>query len=233
MPSARWHVRYGNGPGHTLMVTGKERLDVRFRTADDSRHPPASRRAVRTDLCLSVEQYHEMARAGILTRDDRVELLEGWLVAKMTKHPPHVIATGLINDALRGCVPDGWYVSQEGPVTTQDSEPEPDLSVVRGTRRDYPDRHPGPQDVALVVEVADSSLPRDRTLKKGLYARARFPVYWLVNLPETRIEVYTDPTGLAPQADYRQRQDYGPSDAVPLVIDGREVGHLAVRDLLP
>src|SRR5439155_21803197 len=108
---------------------------------------------------LSVEQYHEMARAGILTKDDRVELLEGWLVAKMTKHPPHVIATGLIHDALRVIVPDGWYVSKEDPVTTLDSEPEPDLAVIRGTRRDYRDHHPGPLDVVLVVEVADTSLP--------------------------------------------------------------------------
>lgn len=182
---------------------------------------------------LSVEQYHEMARAGILTEDDRVELLEGWLVAKMTKHPPHVIATGLINRALQGIVPNGWYVAKEDPVTTLDSEPEPDITVVRGDIRDYPDRHPGPQDIALVVEVADTSLPRDRTFKKHLYARARFPIYWLANLLETRIEVYTDPTGPAAQADYRQRQDYGPADAVPLVIDGREVGRLAVRELLP
>jgi Uma2 family endonuclease len=182
---------------------------------------------------LSVEQYHEMARAGILTRDDRVELLEGWLVAKMTKHPPHVIATGQIHDALRGIIPDGWYVTKEDPVTTLDSEPEPDLAVIRGTRRDYSVCHPGPHDVALVVEVADTSLPRDQTFKKGIYARAQFPLYWLVNLPEARIEVYSDPRAPSPQADYRQRQDYGPPDAVPLVIDGREVGRLAVRELLP
>jgi Uma2 family endonuclease len=195
------------------------------------RQPPAV--PSETIYRLSVEQYHEMARAGILTRDDRVELLEGWLVAKMTKHPPHVIATGQIHDALHGLVPDGWYVSKEDPITTLDSEPEPDLAVIRGIRRDYRDRHPGPQDVALVVEVADSSLPRDRTLKKRIYARAQFPVYWLVNLPETWIEVYTDPTGPAAQPDYRQRQDYGVSDAVPLIIDGREVSCLAVRELLP
>jgi Uma2 family endonuclease len=182
---------------------------------------------------LSVEQYHEMARAGILTRDDRVELLDGWLVAKMTKHPPHVIATGQTQDALRGIVPDGWFVAKEDPVTTPDSEPEPDLAVVRGTRRDYRDRHPGPQDVALVVEVADTSLPRDQAIKKHLYARAGFPVYWLINLPEGRIEVYTDPTGPADRPDYRQRRDYGPSEAVPLVIDGREAGLLVVRELLP
>ncbi|HEX8203864.1 MAG TPA: Uma2 family endonuclease, partial [Isosphaeraceae bacterium] len=138
-------------------------------TAPATRQPPGV--PSETIFRLSVEQYHEMARAGILTRDDRVELLEGWLVAKMTKHPPHVIATGLIHDALRGMAPAGWFVTQEGPVTTLDSEPEPDLALIRGTRRDYRDRHPGPQDVALVVEVADASLPRDRTLKKTIYAR--------------------------------------------------------------
>jgi Uma2 family endonuclease len=182
---------------------------------------------------LSVGQYHELARLSILTEDEPVELLQGWLITKMTKNTPHIVATKLAFRALEGMVPDGWHVAKEDPVTAVDSEPEPDLSIVRGEIRDYLDRKPGPRDVALVVEVADSSLAENRTLKKQIYSRAGFSLYWIVNLAQRQIEVYSDPSGPVESPDYRQRQDYGESDAVPLFIEGREVGRIAVRDLLP
>ncbi len=185
------------------------------------------------DYRLSVDQYRAMADADILTADDRIELLEGWLVAKMTKHPPHTIAKGLTRDALADVTPEGWFVTTEDPVTALDSDPEPDISIVRGMIRDYPDRAPGPRDVALIVEVADASLPRDRSMKKRLYARSGFGIYWLINLARNRIEVYTDPTGPVEEPDYLGRQDFGPDEMIPVVIEGREVGRLAVRDLLP
>jgi len=182
---------------------------------------------------LSVEQYHEMIRAGILTDDDPVELLEGWLVVKMPKNPPHRLVTGLTRSALERLLPGGWYVDAQEPVTTETSEPEPDVVVVRGERRQYADHHPGPQDLALVVEVSDATLPRDRGLKKRVYARNSIPVYWIVNLVDGQVEVYTDPTGPAEQPDYRQRQDYQPADELPLTIEGKEVGRVLVRELLP
>lgn len=191
--------------------------------------------AVSTDVIwrFSVDQYHAMIRTGILTEDDPVELLEGWLVTKMPKNPPHSVVTQLTREALARILPSGWYVDAQEPITTADSEPEPDVVVVRGDRRQYLDRHPGPQDVALVVEVADSTLQRDRSLKKRLYAAAGIPVYWIINLLNGQIEVYTDPSGPGEQPDYRQQQNYGPADTVPVVIEDREVGLLAVRDLLP
>jgi Uma2 family endonuclease len=124
---------------------------------------------------LSVGQYHEMIRAGILTSDDPVELLAGWLVYKMPKNPPHRIATRLAQEVLEAVVPTGWYVDAQEPVTLSDSEPEPDVMIVRGETRDYHDRHPGPEDVALIIEVADPTLERDREVKKILYARAGIP----------------------------------------------------------
>ena len=107
------------------------------------------------------------------------------------------------------------------------------VTIVRGETRQYLDRHPGPQDVALVVEVADSSLQRDRSLKKRLYAEARIPVYWIVNLLANQIEVYSEPSGPHEQPDYQQQQIYGLADTVPVVIEGSEVGRLLVQDLLP
>jgi putative restriction endonuclease len=85
----------------------------------------------------------------------------------------------------------------------------------------------------LIAEVADSSLRRDRGWKKRLYARARVAVYWIVNLVDRQIEVYTEPTGPVKRPDYRQRADYKPGDKVPVVLDGREVARLAVNDILP
>jgi Uma2 family endonuclease len=180
-----------------------------------------------------VEQYHAMIRADIVTEDDPVELLEGWLVTKHSKTPRHSVVTQLIRETLARLLSSGWYVDSHEPLTTVDSEPEPDVMVVRGETREYLDRHPGPEDIALVVEVADSSLQRDRSLKKRLYAAAGIPVYWIVNLLANQIEVYSDPSGPAEKPDYQQQQNYSLADVVPVVIEGREVGRLAVQDLMP
>jgi Uma2 family endonuclease len=193
------------------------------------------RAAIPTDYIwrLTVEQYHQMIQAGILDEDDPVELLEGWLVYKMAKNPPHRVVTGLIREAVSRLLPPGWFIDTQEPLTTEDSEPEPDITVIRGDQRDYVDHHPGPQEVALLVEVADSSLRRDREWKKRIYAEARVPVYWVVNLPKRQIEVYADPSGPAEHPDYRQCQTFTEAEEVPVVIDGREVGRLPMRELLP
>ncbi len=182
---------------------------------------------------LTVEQYHAMLHAGILKDGDPVELLEGLLVQKMTKNLPHTFATQQLRDFLRDKLPAGWVVNDQEPVTTDTSEPEPDAAALRGSRRDYLSRRPSPQDVGLVVEVADSSLARDRGPKKRIYAEVGIVIYWIVNLVDRQIEVYTDPTGPAETPDYRQHRDYGPTQAVPLVIDGREIAQLPVQDILP
>ena len=181
---------------------------------------------------LSVEQYHAIARAGILDEDAPVELLEGWLVQKMTKYPLLRAAARRTRRALERLVPEEWSVETQDPITTVDSEPEPDIMVVRAEAADRQDRHPGPEDVALLIEVADTSLRRDRGTRKRLYARARIPIYWIVNLVQRRVEVYTDPTGPAKKPDYRQQHPYGPADEIPVVLDGREIGRLAVREIL-
>jgi Uma2 family endonuclease len=182
---------------------------------------------------LSVEQYHEMVRYGILNEDDPVELLEGLLVTKMTKSTRHCLCRRLVQDALVRVAPKGWYADSQDPVTFRASEPEPDVVVVRGEIRDYADRHPGPADVDLVVEVADTSLRRDRGWKKAIYAEASVLVYWIVNLIDRRVEVYTDPTGAATKPTYRQHQDFGEADQVPVLLEGREVARIAVREILP
>jgi Uma2 family endonuclease len=168
----------------------------------------------------------------MFTDDDPIELLEGWLVSKMPKNPPHRTVTRRAFDSIARLLPAGWYVDSQEPITTPDSEPEPDVIVVRGESEQYFDRHPGPEDLALVIEVADSTVHRDRTLKKRIYARARISCYWIINLPEKQIEVYMSPSGTGSQPSYKERQDYFLTDDLPLVLDGQEVGRLPVRDLL-
>jgi Uma2 family endonuclease len=143
---------------------------------------------------LSVTHYHSMIASGILTEDDQIELLEGLLIAKMPKNPQHSLSTKLLRDALEKIVPVGWYVDSQEPITLDDSEPEPDVMVVCGSVRDYSDRHPAAKDLELVIEVSSSTLERDRTLKQRIYARAGIPIYWILNLGDRQLEVYTQPT---------------------------------------
>lgn len=183
---------------------------------------------------LTLDQYHRMVEAGVLTKEDRVELLEGWLVVKMPNHPPHRWSTRKVRVAIERRLPPGWFADEQKPITLplRGSEPEPDLQVARGEPVDYPDRHPGPADLGLLIEVSDSSVAQDQRLKARIYAREGIPTYWILNLVARRLEVYTDPTGPSDTPGYRQRKDYGPDEEVPLVLDGREVGRIAVRDLL-
>lgn len=182
---------------------------------------------------LDVAQYHAMTRAGVLTANDQVELLEGWLFPKMAKNPPHRIATRHTQRALEAIVPAGWYVDAQEPITLADSEPEPDVCVVRGATEDYSDCHPEPPNIALVVEIADSTLERDRSLKRRLYARAEIPVYWIINLVEQQLEEYTVPVPSETAPDYQHRRDYSLTESVPVRIEDQDLGVLAVRELFP
>ena len=182
---------------------------------------------------FAVDEYHRMIRGGILTEDEPVELLDGWIVIKMPRNQPHDATIHVISRVFSGLLPSGWDVRIQSAITTPESEPEPDLSVVRGSPRDCLDHHPGPGELGLVIEVADSSLDHDRTMKGRAYARAGIPVYWIVNLASRQVEVYTDPTGPAPQPSYRTRHDFADHDAIPLLLDGRDIARIPVVQILP
>jgi Uma2 family endonuclease len=144
-------------------------------------------------LRLSVQQYHDMFRQGILAEDDPVELLEGFLVVKMSKNPPLSKSNGRVQARLGAALPTGFFIRAQEPVTLDDGQPEPDVAVVRGDDDRYTDRHPGPAEAPLVVEVADESLARDRTAKLRSYARAGIAVCWIVNLVERPVERLREP----------------------------------------
>jgi Uma2 family endonuclease len=181
----------------------------------------------------TVDVYHRLVASGVFGDKSSIFLWKGQLVEKvsdMTKGRPHVYAVNKLDRLLGTIVPEGWFVEQDQPMEVgADSVPEPDLKVVRGSVDDYADRTPNAWDVPLVVEVADSSLGDDSGEMLRAYAGSSIPCYWLVNIPKRRIEVYRRPEG----GRYAEQQVYGPDDEVPVVLDGREVGRIGVRDVLP
>ena len=186
---------------------------------------------------LSVSQYHAMLQAGIIDEDTQIELLEGILVAKMTKNPPHRLSTGLLQDALLAIMPANYHLNLQEPITLDDGEPEPDLAIVRGQRLNFRDRHPAASDVVLVIEVSDATLERDRTIKQRIYARVGIAIYWILNLRDRQLEVYTQPINQAgSDPKYEHCQIFKEAESITVYWqDGecdREFGSITVQNLL-
>jgi Uma2 family endonuclease len=177
-------------------------------------------------------EYERLVDLGVF-HGDPVELIGGQLVVAEPQGSYHATALGAADDALRAVLPPDWIVRAQMPLALDDeSAPEPDVAVVRGTRADYRDRHP--ERPALILEIAESSLDYDRQHKGSLYARAGVQDYWIVNLIDRAVEVYRDP-GADPSMPfgwrYRSVQRRGPPAAVaPLALPST---HIAVAHLLP
>ena len=181
---------------------------------------------------FSVARYQRMIETGVLTPDDKVELLENYVVLKMPHNPPHDGTIQQMTELLFAIRPAGWSIRVQSSIELSDSQPEPDFAFVRGKATDYKTRHPGPADLGLVIEVADSSLLRDQRDKTRIYARGGIPGYWIVNLVDRRIEVHTQPSSASGIPAYSSFQTYQPGDVVPLVLDGATVGQIPASDLM-
>ena len=177
--------------------------------------------------------YHAMHDAGILMEGERVELLDGYMVEKPMRNPPHDGSITRITNRLPRRLPSGWVTRVQSAVTFWQSEPEPDGAVVRGDDTSYDTRHPGPADFGIIIEVSDSSLIFDRRVKGSMYARFGVLVYWILNVIDRQVEVYADPDPAANPPAYRTRADYAMTDAVPVVLDGTAVATVPVADLIP
>ncbi len=180
---------------------------------------------------FTVSEYRRLTETGILSSTQRLELLEGWIVPKMNHDPPHSVTVKLVESQLQSYLAESWFTRTQDAVTAGNSEPEPDIAIVRGTIRDFTSRHPAGRDTALIVEVADTSLRKDR-YKCRVYAAAEFPVYWIVNLADRCVEVYSLPSGACEDPAYRQQQPFGLGEHIPVVLDGEVVGHVLVDELL-
>lgn len=182
---------------------------------------------------FSVAEYHKLIEIGILTEDDNLELLEGYLVHKMSRNPPHDATLQLIQDTLPRWLPAGWCLRMQSALSLSGSVPEPDGAIVRGDARTYANHHPGSGEVGLVIEVSDATLAGDRIDKGRIYARAGIAEYWIINLVDRQIEVYTAPSGPPANPAYGQRHDFPAGADVTLTLDGVAAATIGVSDLLP
>jgi Uma2 family endonuclease len=143
---------------------------------------------------FNVTEYYQMAEAGILKPDDRVELIEGAIIEISPIGSPHAACVYRLYSSLPEIIKHRALVWVRNPVRLDDfSEPVPDVSLLKLRKDFYAAHHPMPTDVLLIIEVADSTLLKDRNIKVPLYARAGLAEVWLVNLPKELIEVYSDP----------------------------------------
>jgi Uma2 family endonuclease len=188
--------------------------------------------AIRTRRWSRVE-YERLIEKHVFRPDERLELLGGELIVREPHGDPHTLAVELVNESLVATFGPGWRVRVQLPVALdEESEPEPDVSVAAGRARDR--REPKPSRLALVVEIADSSLALDREHKGSLYAKAGVPDYWIVNLVDRVLEVYREPAAEATAPfgwAYREVRRLDAEESImPLAAPA---GRITVADLLP
>ena len=177
---------------------------------------------------FTVAEYYRMGEVGILKPDERVELIEGEIIVKWPISPAHAGSVIISTRAFILLSQGRFMVNAQNPIHLDDaSEPEPDVALLRPREDFYTRSHPTPADVLLVIEIADSSLEYDRQTKAHLYGRSGIPETWVKNLPEDRIERFTEPgpDGYAQHTIHRRGDTLSPTSLPDL--------ELAVSDLLP
>lgn len=194
-------------------------------------------------VALDTDRYHKMIELGILPEGEPFELIDGCLVRKdrstagndpTTVGYGHAWAIRKLNRLAPKLRRLGCDLQIHLPVTLPPfDEPEPDGAVILGSDRDYRDRHPGAADVACVIEVADSSLLRDRTIKLRIYAAAAIPIYIIINLVDRVIEVYSEPMGKGTRARYGRQETLSGRQKLLLPAGRGRSLRLPVASLLP
>jgi len=142
---------------------------------------------------FSVEDYEQMIEFGILTENDRVELIHGEIIDKALISDQHAACVKRLNRLLSRRVGDSALLSIQNPIRLTDSEPEPDVALLQPREDFYASGKPQPPDILLLIEVADTTLDYDRDVKRPLYAQAGISEYWILNIPEECLEVHRQP----------------------------------------
>ncbi len=143
---------------------------------------------------FTVSEYYKMAEVGILKPTNRVELINGEIIQKSPIKSPHANAISILEELLFEQLIKKVTIRTQSPIRISNiSEPEPDFAVVKYGRSRYAKKHPSGIDTFLIMEVSDSTLQYDRKIKKKLYATANIPEYWIINIPDSQIEVFTQP----------------------------------------
>jgi Uma2 family endonuclease len=184
---------------------------------------------------LTSDEFFRMIEAGVFAPERRVYLWGGRLIEKMAKTKAHFTSAVRILDAFRTRLPIGWLMSPENPVQLDAKHaPLPDIAVIRGPVEVYEqeDRYTIVGDVGLIVEVAVTSLPKDLGARAGVFARALIPTYWVADVLGRKLVEHRGPRVIEGVGSYEHIRTLGRDDEVSLILDGREVGPIPVRELL-
>jgi Uma2 family endonuclease len=181
---------------------------------------------------FSVGEFYQLLEIEFFPREARVGLWDGRIYEKMSKTQAHAVAGNKVNRFLVRALPDGWFVGGENPVAVSPTRaPLPDLIILRGEPDDYNARRPTANDVGLVVELSLSSLKSDTGAKLAAYAAAGIPVYWVANLVDGVLLVYSEP--IPSESRYASKATFKPGDSFAIILDGVQVALVAASDLLP
>jgi len=144
---------------------------------------------------INVDEYLKMAEAGILSQEDRVELIDGQILRMSPIGSRHAACVDKISALLHQLIPSGQTIIRvQNPVRLNDySEPEPDIAILKPAADYYAGNHPQAKDILMIIEVADTSFDYDKEIKLPLYAEAGVPEYWIVHLEKQEIEAYREP----------------------------------------
>jgi Uma2 family endonuclease len=171
---------------------------------------------------ITVDEYHRMIRDGYFAQNERFELINGWIIEKMPKNPPHSTAVTRLRQLLDDQLPrDEFTVRVQEPITLagSDSETEPDIVVARGPLATYATKHPAPDDVLLVMEVADSTLDLDQGPKLEIYAGSGLDPYVVLDIPHRAVLLYRTPQN----GSYQPPQAFTGNQEVLLSFNGHTV----------
>ncbi|HZQ07079.1 MAG TPA: Uma2 family endonuclease [Anaerolineae bacterium] len=173
-----------------------------------------------TKRLFDVREYQRLADAGILSEDDRVELIHGEIVEMSPIGSPHAACVRDLEELLHEKLGRTVHISVQNPIILDDySEPEPDIALLKRRTHRYKSIHPKPEDVLLVIEVADTSIEYDRLVKIPLYARAKISEAWLVDLNREVIQVFSEPR----DGQYQRRHEFR---------RGEQIGSASIQNLV-
>src|SRR5262249_44473935 len=192
--------------------------------------PPAGPTWIPSPLYpMTLEQYESLITSRFFTKRDDVHLINGYLVTRMAESTLHGAICEMIRLAIQAFLLAPWHTRSEKGlrIPAQISMPRPDLAIVRGGPRDYLARYPEPADTALVVEVSNTSLDEDRAMA-AIYGAGGVPVYWIVNLVDGQVEVYSNPG----PSGYQTHEVLAPGHVLHVKLDGVEIGEIPVADIL-
>lgn len=182
---------------------------------------------------MTKDQWVRVWDSGILGDCEDIEFVEGLLLTNSARTPKHDCTLDILAELFRNLLKEGWRPRTLKTVDLDRGQPEPDIAVVLGPASRYASHHPTPSEIAFVIEITDTTLTRDRRLKLPGYARNGIAEYWIVNLVDRVVEVYTSPT-TPPSGEpvYSSKKEYRNGQTIPVFIQEQEIGQIAVDAFL-